>query len=122
MGAQGAAHQRQDPYRYSPYDTAIFVVQTDKGARKWAADDRFERELRKAFAECVPSDTAVQRQLKQTPAAVGAASGGKGGGKGAPRVPKTVLSGTRGPAPAFKKRPRDDEGGKKGKKRKRLVR
>ena len=30
----GAAHQRQDPYRFSPYDTAVFVLQTDKASRK----------------------------------------------------------------------------------------
>ena len=34
-----AAHQRQDPYRFSPYDTAVFVLQTDKAARKWPADE-----------------------------------------------------------------------------------
>ena len=81
----GAAHQRQDPYRYSPYDTAVFVLQTDKASRKWPADDKFERELRKAFAECVPSENAVQRQGKATKGGgvkrAAAPSDNKGGGE-----------------------------------------
>ena len=70
----GAAHQRQDPYRFSPYDTAIFVLQTDKASRRWPADDKFEAALRKAFAECTPSVTAVKRQHKQTKGAKRAAA------------------------------------------------
>ena len=28
--ADGASHERQDPYRHSPFDTSVFVLQTDK--------------------------------------------------------------------------------------------
>lgn len=60
----GASYQRQDPYRNSPFDTAILVLQTAKASRKWPAHDKFEAALRSAFAECVPSAAAVARQLK----------------------------------------------------------
>uniref|UniRef100_A0A7S0L1P1 PCIF1 WW domain-containing protein n=1 Tax=Coccolithus braarudii TaxID=221442 RepID=A0A7S0L1P1_9EUKA len=70
----GASHQRQDPYRHSPYDTCVFVLQTAKASRKWpTAKPDFEAQLRAAMGKCVPSEAAVGRQLKQTPAAVGAA-------------------------------------------------
>ena len=63
----GAIHQRQEPYRASPYDTAVFVLQTDKASRKWPADDKFEAGLRKAFAECLPVEpTAPKRQRRPT--------------------------------------------------------
>lgn len=63
----GASHQRKDPYRQSPYDTAIFVLQTDKASRKWLADDRFETELRDALALAVPLPSATKRQHKKRP-------------------------------------------------------
>lgn len=31
----GASHQRRDPYRQSPWDTGVFVLQTSRAARKW---------------------------------------------------------------------------------------
>ena len=61
----GAAYQRQDPFRHAPFDTAVLVLQTAKAGRKWVADDAFEAALRGAFAACVPSDAAVARQLKR---------------------------------------------------------
>lgn len=36
----GAAHQRKDTYRLSPYDTCVFFVQTDKAAARWAVTDQ----------------------------------------------------------------------------------
>lgn len=48
----GAMHERQEPYRTSTHETTVFVLQTEKAARKWRADEKFERELRTAFAEC----------------------------------------------------------------------
>ena len=48
---------------------AVFVLQTDKASRKWPADDAFEKELRVAFAECTPSDTALTRQRQHAPRA-----------------------------------------------------
>lgn len=71
----GASYQRQDPYRHSPFDTAVLVMQTDKAARKWAANDGFEAGLRTAFAACVPSEAAVARQLKRDAGARGAVEG-----------------------------------------------
>jgi len=63
----GASHQRQDPYRHSPFDTAIFVLQTDKASRKWpASHPSWEGALRKAFGSCVPSEAAVARQAKKS--------------------------------------------------------
>jgi len=41
------------------------VLQTDKASRKWPATDAFEAELRAAFAECVPSPAARERQKKR---------------------------------------------------------
>ena len=58
----GASHHRQDPFRESPYDTALFVLQTDRAARKWPATDEVEAELRAALAACVPSASALKRQ------------------------------------------------------------
>jgi phosphorylated CTD-interacting factor 1 len=78
----GAAYQRQDPYRFSPYDTAVFVLQTDKASRKWPADDKFEKELRTVFAECTPSENAVKRQRK-TSAGAKRAKEAKAGASGA---------------------------------------
>ncbi|CAE8603869.1 unnamed protein product [Polarella glacialis] len=60
--ADGASHQRQDPYRRSPYDTACFFLQTDKAARQWPVTDEVEAELRRAFAQCLPSAAAELRQ------------------------------------------------------------
>lgn len=73
----GAAYQRQDPYRFSPYDTAVFVLQTDRAVKKWPADDAFEHELRIAFAQCTPSESAVKRQSKKGKGAYRANSGEK---------------------------------------------
>ena len=71
----GASYQRQDPYRNSPFDTSVFVLQTDKAARKWPANDKFEADLRDAFAACVPSESAVGRQLKHDAGAKGKLTG-----------------------------------------------
>jgi phosphorylated CTD-interacting factor 1 len=68
----GASHERQDPYRHSPFDTSVFVLQTPKAARKWPTDPSLEVELRAAFRACRPSSTAVGRQLKHDAGARGA--------------------------------------------------
>ena len=90
----GASHQRKDPYRQSPYDTAVFVLQTDavsrasqflqcllvlmalpddragvmwmQAARKWAVGDpeALERELLLAFAQGCPTAAATKRQKR----------------------------------------------------------
>ena len=61
----GASHQRADPLRASPYDTVVFVLQTERGSRKWPADGRFEAELRAAFAASVPLSSAAERQERK---------------------------------------------------------
>ncbi len=58
----GAAHQRQDPFRESPYDTIVSVLQTERAANKWPADDELEAELRAALAESMPLASASERQ------------------------------------------------------------
>lgn len=59
----GAAHARRDPFRSSPYDTDLVVLQTAAAARKNPVDARqLEAELRAAFAACVPSEAAARRQ------------------------------------------------------------
>ena len=73
----GASHQRQDPYRKSPYDTVCFVLQTAKAARKWPVGDGapFEAELR-AAPRAVPRAPAAQRQKKRERRAEKSAAGG----------------------------------------------
>lgn len=75
----GASYARQDPFRHSPFDTAVLVLQTDKASRKWSAEAGFEAALRAAFAACVPSAAAVARQAKRD---AGARPRGEGGGAG----------------------------------------
>jgi phosphorylated CTD-interacting factor 1 len=59
----GAAHARRDPFRASPYDTDVVVLQTAAAARKNPLDAcALEQELRAAFAACVPSEAAARRQ------------------------------------------------------------
>ena len=67
----GASHQRKDPYRESPYDTAIFVLQTDSGARRWPVSNgdseagrSLEDALRAAFAQGRPTAAAKKRQKR----------------------------------------------------------
>lgn len=61
----GASHQRQDPFRASPYDTVIFVLQTDRAAKRWPAHDAFETEIRAGMAATVPLASAAERQEKK---------------------------------------------------------
>eukprot|EP00928_Gymnodinium_smaydae_P083900 TRINITY_DN67145_c0_g1_i1.p1 TRINITY_DN67145_c0_g1~~TRINITY_DN67145_c0_g1_i1.p1 ORF type:complete len:398 (-),score=66.62 TRINITY_DN67145_c0_g1_i1:336-1433(-) len=82
--ADGASHQRQDPYRYSPFDTCVFILQTDKAKRKWpTSDNEFETALRSAFGACVPSESAVQRQTRKPIGGAGKSSSKKMKKKGA---------------------------------------
>jgi len=63
----------QDPYRNSPYDTAVFVLQTQTGAAKWPVDAAaagggggvsLEEELKAAFAQGCPTAAATKRQKR----------------------------------------------------------
>jgi phosphorylated CTD-interacting factor 1 len=90
----GAAFQRQDPFRASPFDTSVFVMQTDKASRKWPCSaDKFEVELRAAFASCMPSASAVERQLKRDAGARPKTDEPKGG-KGARKRPRVGVDGS----------------------------
>ena len=60
----GAQHQRQDRYRVSPYDTAIFVLQNKSGCIQYDPSPTLEQELRDAFATGVPTDAAIQRRKR----------------------------------------------------------
>jgi phosphorylated CTD-interacting factor 1 len=51
----GAQHQRQDRFRESPFDTAIFVLQNDAAAKAWPASDSIRDELFRAMAQGKPS-------------------------------------------------------------------
>ena len=55
----GGQHARARSYRESPYDTMLFVLQTDAAAAKWpvegAKGDAAMRQLERAFASCTPS-------------------------------------------------------------------
>ena len=61
----GASHQRQDPFRQSPYDTAVFILQTERASAKWHASDDVETALRGAMADCLPLASAEDRQSKK---------------------------------------------------------
>jgi Phosphorylated CTD interacting factor 1 WW domain len=64
----GAAHGagRVDPYRSSPYDSELLVMQSPAAAAARPLDGQAGRELegtlRAAFAQCVPSEAALRRQ------------------------------------------------------------
>ncbi|KAK9846255.1 hypothetical protein WJX81_000135 [Elliptochloris bilobata] len=60
----GASHQRRDPYRQSPWDTGVFVLQTSRASRKWPLAEDFENELRAAMAAGCPTAAAVARQRR----------------------------------------------------------
>lgn len=51
-----SAHLRQE--RKATHDTAVFVLQSAKAARKWPADEALEAALRTAFASCMPKEGA----------------------------------------------------------------
>lgn len=51
----GAQHQRQDRFRESPFDTAIFILQNEAAAETWPASDSIRMELLKAMAQGKPS-------------------------------------------------------------------
>jgi hypothetical protein len=51
----GAQHQRQDRFRESPFDTAIFILQNDAAAAAWPVTDSIREELWKAMAQGKPS-------------------------------------------------------------------
>jgi hypothetical protein len=60
----GAAHQRRDRYRISPYDTFFFFLQNDAAASKWPVTEIAINELRAAMACGVPSPSMQARHDK----------------------------------------------------------
>lgn len=69
-----SAHLRHE--RKAAHDTAVFVLQSAKAARKWPADEALEAALRTAFAACVPKESTS------------AAGGGGGAAPGAAKGKK----------------------------------
>jgi phosphorylated CTD-interacting factor 1 len=64
----GASHARRDPFRASPYDTDVLVLQTRAAAKATpVCAAELEAELRAAFAACVPSLAAAKRQRRAPP-------------------------------------------------------
>jgi phosphorylated CTD-interacting factor 1 len=68
----GAQHQRRDRYRASPYDTAVFLLQNEKGKRKWPSKGAaphtnlsLEADLREAFATGVPTLAMTERRKRE---------------------------------------------------------
>jgi phosphorylated CTD-interacting factor 1 len=60
----GASHQRRDPYRASPYDTCVFVLQSSKAARDVGVKDTFATSVRVAMARAVPTLAQLKRQKR----------------------------------------------------------
>jgi phosphorylated CTD-interacting factor 1 len=56
----GAAHRRPRTHRESPYDTRLFVLQTDAAAAEWPATAPVMARIRLAFAACTPSDEELR--------------------------------------------------------------
>ena len=52
-------------YRESPFDTPVFVLQTDAATHQWPATPEVEAAVRRAFAEGVPTPAMVARRLKE---------------------------------------------------------
>lgn len=61
----GSSHQARDPYRQSPFDSGLFILQTSAAAKKWGVTPPLVAQLRTAMAACVPSAAAAERQRKQ---------------------------------------------------------
>ena len=58
----GAAFQRRDPFRASPYDTTVFFLQSPRAARDSPLPEGLEARLRAAMAEARPTVAAAARQ------------------------------------------------------------
>ena len=52
----GGQHTRTRTHRESPYDTMVFVVQSDAAAARWPASDEALADIEAAFARCTPSE------------------------------------------------------------------
>jgi hypothetical protein len=61
----GASFQRQDRFRDSPYDTVVFLLQNQAGAKKWPASTEIEGRIRRGFAAGIPTEGMRLRQAKQ---------------------------------------------------------
>jgi hypothetical protein len=61
----GASFQRQDRFRDSPYDTVVFLLQNQAGAKKWPASTEIEGRIRRGFAAGIPTEGMRLRQAKE---------------------------------------------------------
>lgn len=55
----GAQHVRHRSHRESPYDTMVFVLQTDTAAKLWPADSAAVKAIERAMAACTPTAEAL---------------------------------------------------------------
>jgi hypothetical protein len=61
----GASFQRQDRYRDSPYDTALFILQNKAGHTKYPCNANIEMRIREGFASGIPTEGMRLRQAKE---------------------------------------------------------
>ena len=57
----GGQHARPRTHRESPYDTMLFVLQTDAAAATWPLSDEGLARIESAFASCTPSAEELGR-------------------------------------------------------------
>ena len=97
----GAPHAARDPYRRSPFDSAVFLLRSAAEREKRPLRDLegWERQVREAFGLCVPSAEAEERQRaargatdrKGWGAAAAAAAGGEeAAGEGKKKVSSSL--------------------------------
>jgi phosphorylated CTD-interacting factor 1 len=72
----GAQHARQRAYRYSTYDTRLFILQTDAHHAAHALDDGVMVRLERALAECTPT---IDGPVRLKPPASGSKTDGAEG-------------------------------------------
>ncbi len=99
-GAASTRKLEEQPHVISDREIACLVLQTEKAARKWPAADAFEKQLRDAFAACVPAggaagaaNPAARQRKEKRPRRGDEADDAKGGawtrGGDAPKPPRS---------------------------------
>jgi phosphorylated CTD-interacting factor 1 len=60
----GAQHKRQDRYRESPFDTAVFILQNKLGSIRWPGSKSVEDEIRSGFIHGMPTVMERKRRVR----------------------------------------------------------
>jgi phosphorylated CTD-interacting factor 1 len=60
----GAQHKRQDRYRESPFDTAVFILQNKPGTLRWPGSKSVEDEIRSGFMHGMPTVMERKRRVR----------------------------------------------------------